>query len=119
MASRTWRPVILDISLARTRCTWPISQGVGRIYKQTAIGTHSSVAFAKIYTSKAPATAADLPNDGVITFFEDRGIPALSIMTDRGTEFCGALDRHPYELYLQLNDIGHTKTRARNPQTNG
>ena len=68
---------------------------------------------------RGPVTAADLPNDGVITFFEDRGIPALSIMTDRGTEFCGALDRHPYELYLQLNDIEHTKTRARNPQTNG
>lgn len=26
---------------------------------------------------------------------------------------------HPYEFYLQLNDIEYTKTRAKSPQTNG
>ncbi len=40
-------------------------------------------------------------------------------MTDRGTEFCGKRDEHPYELYLAIEDIDHTKTKAKSPQTNG
>lgn len=43
----------------------------------------------------------------------------LRVLTDRGTEFCGAVDKHPYKLYLQLNEIEHTKTKAKSPQTNG
>jgi transposase InsO family protein len=41
------------------------------------------------------------------------------ILTDRGSEYCGAHDRHPYELYLAVNDIEHTRTRIKRPQTNG
>ena len=52
-------------------------------------------------------------------FFEQQSIPALRVLTDRGTEFCGLPDKHPYELYLQLNEIDHTKTTVRSPQTNG
>jgi transposase InsO family protein len=92
---------------------------VGRIYQQSAIDTYSSVAFAKVYTAKIPVTAADLLNDRVLPFFDDQGIPVLRVLTDRGTEYCGAPDKHPYELYLQLNDIEHTKTKAKSPQTNG
>jgi transposase InsO family protein len=94
-------------------------KGVGRIYQQTAIDTYSSVAFAKVYTAKIPVTAADLLNDRVLPFFDDQGIPVLRALTDRGTEYCGAPDKHPYELYLQLNDIEHTRTKAKSPQTNG
>ncbi|OQC18638.1 MAG: Integrase core domain protein [Deltaproteobacteria bacterium ADurb.Bin072] len=94
-------------------------KGVGRIYQQTAIDTYSSVAFAKVYTAKVPVTAADLLNDRVLSFFEHYDIPVLRVLTDRGTEFCGTLDKHPYELFLQLNDIDHTKTKAKSPQTNG
>lgn len=53
------------------------------------------------------------------TFFEEQDIPILRILTDRGTEFCGAEDKHSYELYLQLNEIEHTKIKAKSPQTNG
>lgn len=94
-------------------------KGVGRIYQQTAIDTYSSVGFAKLYTAKVPVTAADLLNDRVLPFFEENNIPVLRVLTDRGTEFCGNLDRHPYELYLQLNEIDHTKTKVKSPQTNG
>ena len=94
-------------------------KGVGRIYQQSVIDTYSSVGFAKVYTAKIPVTAADLLNDRVVPFFEDEGIPVLRVLTDRGTEFCGAADKHPYELYLELNDIEHTKTKAKSPQTNG
>ncbi len=40
-------------------------------------------------------------------------------MTDRGTEFCGKPDRHEYELFLALNDIEHSKPKAKDPQTKG
>jgi len=94
-------------------------KGVGRIYQQTVVDTYSSVTFGKVYTAKIPVTAADLLNDRVLPFFEEQQIPVLRVLTDRGTEFCGAPDRHPYELYLELNDIEHTKTKAKSPQTNG
>jgi transposase InsO family protein len=94
-------------------------KGVGRIYQQTVVDTYSSVAFAKVYTAKVPVTAADVLNDRVLPFFEEYQIPVLRILTDRGTEFSGALDKHPYELYLELNEIEHTKTKAKSPQTNG
>ena len=94
-------------------------KGVGRIYQQTFIDTYSSVGFAKLYTSKAPINSADLLNDRVIPFFDKYGVAILRVLTDRGTEFCGKPDRHDYELFLALNDIDHTKTKAKNPQTNG
>lgn len=94
-------------------------KGVGRIYQQTALDTYSSVAFAKLYTAKVPVTAADTLNDRVLPFFEEQNVPILRILTDRGTEFCGTLDKHPYEIYLQYHEIEHTKTRARRPQSNG
>ena len=64
-------------------------------------------------------TVVDLLNDQALPSFEDDEIPVLRVLTDRGTEFCGALDKHPYELYLELNDIEHTKTKAKSSQTNG
>ena len=94
-------------------------KGVGRIYQQTVLDTYSSVGFTKLYTSKVPITAADALNACVLPFFEDHGVSILRILTDRGTEYCGRLDTHPYQLYLQLNEIEHTKTQARRPQTNG
>jgi transposase InsO family protein len=94
-------------------------KGVGRIYQQTAMDTYSSVAFAKLYTAKVPVTAADVLNDRVLPFFEEQGISILRILTDRGTEYCGLPERHPYEIFLQYHEIEHTKTRARRPQSNG
>ena len=40
-------------------------------------------------------------------------------MTDRGTEYCGKAETHDYQLYMAINDIEHTKTKAKSPQTNG
>jgi transposase InsO family protein len=94
-------------------------KGVGRIYQQTFIDTYSKVAFAKLYDRKTPITAADLLNDRVLPFFEEHGIPLLRILTDRGTEFCGRPERHEYELYLAVEDVDHTRTRTKSPQTNG
>jgi transposase InsO family protein len=94
-------------------------KGVGRIYQQTFVDTYSKIAFAKLYTTKTPITSADLLNDRVLPFFEEHELPVLRILTDRGTEYCGKAESHDYQLYLALNDIDHTKTKARSPQTNG
>ena len=94
-------------------------KGVGRIYQQTFVDTYSKVAFAKLYTTKTPITAADLLNDKVLPFFEQHELPMLRILTDRGTEYCGKAEQHDYQLYLALNDIDHTRTKAKSPQTNG
>ncbi len=94
-------------------------KGVGRVYQQTFIDTYSKVAFAKVYDRKTPLTAADLLNDRVLPFFQSHGIPLVRILTDRGTEYCGAHDRHEYELYLAVEDIDHTRTKVKSPQTNG
>ncbi len=94
-------------------------KGVGRVYQQTFVDTYSKVAFAKLYTTKTPITAADTLNDKVLPFFEQQNLPMLRILTDRGTEYCGVAEHHDYQLYLALNDIEHTKTKAQSPQTNG
>jgi transposase InsO family protein len=94
-------------------------KGVGRIYQQTFIDTYSKVGFAKLYDRKTPITAADLLNDRVLPFFEQHEIPLNRVLTDRGTEYCGAPERHEYELYLAVENIDHTRTKTRHPQTNG
>lgn len=94
-------------------------KGVGRIYQQTFIDTYSKMVFAKLYDRKTPVTAADLLNDRVLPFFEEYEISLLRMLTDRGTEYCGNPEHHEYELYLALEDIDHTRTKAQSPQTNG
>ncbi|MBU0581228.1 MAG: IS481 family transposase [Candidatus Margulisbacteria bacterium] len=94
-------------------------KGFGRVYQQTFVDTYSKIAFAKLYTTKTPITAADTLNDRVLPFFEKHDLPMLRILTDRGTEYCGKADQHDYQLYLALNNITHTKTKVRSPQTNG
>ena len=94
-------------------------KGVGRIYQQTFVDTYSKWAAAKLYTTKTPITAADLLNDRVLPAFEQMEMGVLRILTDRGTEYCGKAETHDYELYLAINDIEHSKTKANHPQTNG
>lgn len=94
-------------------------KGVGRVYQQTFIDTYAKVAFAKLYDRKTPITAAELLNDRVVPFYDEHDIRLSRVLTDRGTEFCGSPERHEYELYLAIEDIDHTRTKTKSPQTNG
>jgi transposase InsO family protein len=94
-------------------------KGVGRIYQQTFVDTYSKVAHAKLYTTKTSLTAADTLNDKVLPFYEEQGMGVLRILTDRGTEYCGKPDEHDYQPFLAINDIDHTRTKVKHPQTNG
>ena len=94
-------------------------KGVGRIYQQTFIDTYAKVAFVKLYDRKNALVAADMLNDRVVPWYEEHDVRLLRILTDRGTEYCGNRERHEYQLYLAIEDIDHSKTKARSPQTNG
>jgi Integrase core domain len=77
------------------------------------------VATVKLYESKTALNAADLLNDRVLPFFESQDVPLLRILTDRGSEYCGNVEHHEYQLYLAVEDIDHTRTKTKSPQTNG
>ena len=94
-------------------------KGVGRIYQQTFIDTYSKMVCAKLYDRKTPITAADLVNDRVIPAFASHDVKLTRMLTDRGSEYCGNPERHEYELYLAVEDIDHTRTKTKSPQTNG
>jgi transposase InsO family protein len=94
-------------------------KGVGRVYQQTFIDTYAKVACAKLYDRKTPITAADLLNDRVIPLFESHDVKLMRMLTDRGSEYCGNPERHEYELYLAIEDVDHSRTKTKSPQTNG
>ena len=80
-------------------------KGVGRVYQQTFIDTYAKI--------------NDLLNDRVLPFYEENGVALQRILTDRGAEYCGNPERHEYELYLAVENIDHSRTKAKSPQTNG
>jgi transposase InsO family protein len=105
--------------VAQDTCYVGYIKGVGKIYQQTGIDTHSNTGFAKLYPEKTALTAADFLNDKVLPFFDEHGMKVLRMLTDNGMEYCGRQETHPYELFLHLNDIEHTRIKVRHPQTNG
>ncbi len=94
-------------------------KGVGKVYTQTFIDTYSRVADVKLYTEKRAITSADMLNDRVLPWYGEEGVPILRILTDRGTEYKGNIEHHAFELFLSIEDIEHTVTKAFSPQTNG
>ncbi len=106
------------IAVPRTRSTSAISKGSSK-YQQTFIDTYAKVACAKPYDRRTPVTGSDLLNDRVLPFFEKHEVKLLRVLTDRGSEYCGNPERHEYELYLAVEDIDHSRTKTKSPQTNG
>lgn len=94
-------------------------KGVGRIYLQNVVDTYGSYAFGKLYTSKLPETAADVLYDRVLPFYEAHGLTVEHILTDNGREYCGRPMVHPYQIFLELHDIEHRRTKVATPRTNG
>ena len=93
-------------------------KGVGKVYLHAVVDTYSSYAWGFLHVSKQPEAAVAVLHNDVLPFYRDRNIPVSAVLTDNGREFCGK-DTHPYELYLELNDIQHRTSKVRHPQTNG
>ena len=94
-------------------------QGIGKIYMQSVVDAHCSLAFARLALSKAPMTAVDTLYSRVLPFYEESGAEVDRVLTDNGREYCGRPLQHFYELFLALNQIEHRRTEVRSPQTNG
>ena len=94
-------------------------KGVGKVYLQAVLDCFSRHAWGRLYTSKLPLTAVQVLNNDVLPFFEEHGIRVKTVLSDNGREFCGRPDQHPYELFLQLEEIEHRTTKVRRPQSNG
>ena len=80
--------------------------------------TYGSYGFGFLHASKQPEAAVAVLHNEVLPFYRDLGLEVGAVLTDHGREFCGT-ERHPYELYLALNDVEHRKTEVRTPRTNG
>jgi transposase InsO family protein len=98
---------------------WGTLKGVGKVFVQVVVDVFRSIAFAKVYKSKMPVTAVDTRYERVLPFYDAVGITVGAILTDNGREFCGLQERHPFELFCQLERIGHRTTKVRSPKTNG
>ena len=94
-------------------------KGVGKVYLQSVIDCYSRYAWGRLYTNKLPVTAVHVLNENVLPHFEAHGARVDTVLSDNGREFCGRPDRHPYELFLQLEGIEHRTTKVRRPQSNG
>ncbi len=73
----------------------------------------------RLYTAKLPVTAVHVMNNDVLPTFEQHGARITTVLSDNGREYCGRPDKHPYELFLQLEEIKHRTTKVRRPQSNG
>lgn len=94
-------------------------KGVGRIWLQAVVDTYGSFAFGKLYASKIAETSVDVLYDRVMPFYEAHALKVEHILTDNGTEYCGKAMIHPYQIFLELNDIEHRRTKVARPRTNG
>ncbi len=94
-------------------------KGVGKVYIQTVLDCFSRHVRARLYTSKMPVTAVQILNNHVLPFFEKHDVKIRTILSDNGREYCGRPDKHPYELFLQLEDIEHRTTKVGRPLSHG
>ena len=94
-------------------------KGVGKVYIQTVLDCFSRFVWARLYTSKMPVTAVQILNNHALPFFEEHAVKVQTILSDNGREYCGRPDKHPYELFLQLEEIEHRTTKVGRPQSNG
>lgn len=93
-------------------------KGVGKVYLHAVVDTYGSYAFGFLHISKQPEAAVAVLHNDVLPFYRQFGLPVKAVLTDNGREFCGT-DRHPYELYLDLNGVEHRRTKVKSPKTNG
>ena len=74
----------------------------GRLFRFTDEAGYQRIDLGDVH---AMDVAADLLNDRVLPFFEQQAVPLLRVLTDRGTEYCGSLQHHEYQLYLAFMKV--------------
>ena len=90
-------------------CRQPSTQECSKVldgYLHAVVDTFGSYAFGFLHTTKQSEAAAAILHNDVLPFYREKGARVDALLTDNGREYCGK-DTHPYELYLELNDIEH------------
>jgi hypothetical protein len=59
---------------------------VGRVYRQTLIGTYTKAGFAKFHDYKTLIMAAGFRNGRVLPIYAENGAVLRRVLADRGTE---------------------------------
>ena len=94
-------------------------KSVGRIYQQTFLDTYTKVAFAKLYDRKNALVAADMLNDRVLAVLRgaESSIAARARRSRYRILWAAGASRIP--VVPAVENIEHSRTKARHPQTNG
>ena len=79
-------------------------KGVGNFYLHAVVDTYSSYVSGFLHVSKQPEAAVAVLQNDVPPFYRLLKREVKAVLSDNGREFCGT-ERHPYELYLDLNGI--------------
>jgi len=106
-----------DLAAVDTFFVGPL-KGVGKVYLQSANDCHSRYTWERLYPNKRPVTAVHLLNTDVLPTFEAHGARITTVLSDNGREFGGRSNTHPYELFLQFEDIEHHTTAVRRSRSN-
>lgn len=89
-------------------------KGVGKVYIQTVLDCFSRYVRARLHASRMPVTAVQIVNNHA-PFFERHRVNVQTIPSDNGRECRSRPDKHPYELFLQLEEIEHRTTKVGRP----
>lgn len=95
----------------------PVQRG-GQGLSLGRCGPYGSYAFGYLHTGKLPEHAAFILHNDVLPRYGEWGLEVKAVLTHNGKEYCGR-EHHPYDLYLELNDIKHRRTKVNSPRTNG
>ncbi|WP_404425576.1 helix-turn-helix domain-containing protein [Nibricoccus sp. IMCC34717] len=104
--------------LVQDTCSVGEVPGIGPVYAQLVIDTFNGFSFGYLHQEKLPEHAAGILHHEVMPQYVQWGMRIQEIITDHGREYCGQIT-HPYELFLQLNDIRHRVADAPRTLTNG
>ena len=73
----------------------------------------------KPYDRKNAMVVTGLINERAVTFYDEDDLPRVRILTDQGTGYCRNREHHVYQSYLIIEDIDHSRTKAKSPQVSG
>ena len=94
-------------------------KGIGRNLSTNFIDTYLEWPLLNFIRRKLPSQLQIFSTIELYHFFDEQKVSLLRILTDRGTEYCGKPGNHAYQLYLGVENIDHSRTKAYSPQTNG
>lgn len=88
---------------------------LGKIYLHAVVDAWNAQAFGLLFAGKRSAVSVAVLHNDVLPAYARHGVQVRAILTDRSWEF----ERHPYPLYLDLNEISHHLTDVRGPRKHG